>query len=258
MRAALPNAYSIRQPQIPGSLRSVFLTDEGNETYVYKFNHFEMGIKNVVVSTLMREQGIHVPNVCLLKQNGHYIEKYNIIPGKTLYEHIGAGMPDDKIRTIFYEAVDSFVKMSNINAAILECYPCARVDQIAKQNVSDVNGFIAAKLVSSAIRLANKCDTKDLGLYHTNITPKNIIVSPDGHLAGIIDMDEVALCDKNYAFASMAAKYQQLNFNIDELVDRYEQMSLQPLNRTKIAKIANLNNIVKNILWRLSQNKKTK
>lgn len=250
LRAALPNAYSIRQPKIPGSLRSVFLTDEGNETYVYKFNHFEMGIKNVVVSTLMREQGIHVPNVCLLKQNGHYIEKYNIIPGKTLYEHIGAGMPHDKVRTLYREIVQNFAKMSNVDMNAVGCLLYRDIHQVAKQNVSDVNNKILAELISTFVRLLNICRAQNRGIYHTNVTPKNIIVTDDGQLSGFVDMDEIAICNPNYAFANMAAKYEQLGHNADDLINYYEQISGKHLNRQSVRTMINLSNFGKRMLWK--------
>ena len=99
----------------------------------------------------------------------------------------------------------------------------------------------------------------NLGLYHCGMTPKNIIIDPDGHVAGLVDMDEVAIADKNYAFGMMAAKYYQLRGQIDNLINEYELISGQSLNSGKIRTISNLTNFGKHMLWSMANwRKKTK
>ena len=88
---------------------------------------------------------------------------------------------------------------------------------------------------------------------------KNIIIDPDGHVAGLVDMDEVAIADKNYAFGMMAAKYYQLRGQIDNLINEYELISGQTLNAQKIRSISTVTNFGKYIMWHMANwRKKTK
>lgn len=66
-------------------------------------------------------------------------------------------------------------------------------------------------------------------------------------------MDEVAISDQHYAFAMMAAKYQQMGFNISELMDLYEQTTARKLNRARIKAMCNITNMGKHVMWQLSQ-----
>jgi hypothetical protein len=53
----------------------------------------------------------------------------------------------------------------------------------------------------------------------------------------------------------MAAKYQQMGFDISELCDYFEKISNIKLNRTRISTIANANSFAKKMLWKHSQSK---
>ena len=103
--------------------------------------------------------------------------------------------------------------------------------------------------------MANYGNPKDIAIFHSDITPKNTVVSTDGHLVGFLDLDSAAISNINYAFGTMAAKYQQLGFNISELYDYFEGISDTKLNRTRINALANINNIAKKMLWQHSQSK---
>lgn len=75
-------------------------------------------------------------------------------------------------------------------------------------------------------------------------------MNADGKFAGLIDLDEVAISDRSYAFAMMAAKYQQLGYDLTELIDYYEHTTKNKLNHKKIKIIAELVNAGKLLLFR--------
>lgn len=249
IRSAIPYAYDIRSPKVRGSLNSVFIVPTKEETYVCKFNHKHLAEKNAAVSKLMISHGIPVPEINVHSYRGSWFEIYSMIPGQTLYEQVGAGLSVDKIRKIYDDILKYFSRMSEINPSPLYNLECKYTHQVAKTNVTDVNNEFLAQIVSGGVRLMNAGRAHNRGIYHTGITPKNVIISPAGNFAGFIDLDEVAICDIHYAFGAMASKYQQLGGNINDLIAQYEIISGKRLNCDRIAIMAYINSFGKHMLW---------
>ncbi len=251
----------IRMPKIRGSLGSVFISKSQSSgiEYVYKFNHPAMALKNSVVARILNDHCIPVPQINMHMQTGQCFEQYKIIPGKTLYECIGDGISNDEIDSIYAEILELFHKMSQIDWRLVEKMKYSRTHDVAKVNISDVNNQFFGNICSRTVQLMNIGTKSDRGLYHCGITPKNIIIGKDGHVAALIDMDEVAIADKNYAFGMMAAKYYQLRGQINNLIGQYELISGQSLNSGKIRAISNLTNFGKHMLWYMANRRnKTK
>lgn len=252
----IPDAmHNLRIPAVRGSLNSVIIAKSGsdNSEFVYKHNHPKMAVKNAIVAQMLNARGITAPKITVCTYGTHCFEKYPIISGKTLYEHINSGMPNNKIRTVYHELVKTLAKMSGINFHPLVNMQYTYTYQVARANVSDVNNQLMGTLYSGAVRLMNTGNISNRGLYHCGITPKNVIIDDDWHIAGLVDMDEVAISDQHYAFAMMAAKYQQMGFNISELMDLYEQTTARKLNRARINAMCNITNMGKHVMWQLSQ-----
>ena len=251
VRSVMPYAYDIRYPNIPGCLNSVAIARSKHGEFVFKINHHDMANKNAVVSELLNDGGIHVPHVNVHTYNATCFEKYRIIPGRTLYECMG-DMSYEQIHAIYACVVRNFAEMSRIDWAAVKDMPCKYMHQVAKYNVSDVNNPVMGKLFSGAVRAMNMGDADDIGLYHCGLTPENIIVDNNGHFSGIVDLDEVAISNQNYAFAIMAAKYQKMGFDSSELIDYYEKISNKKLNRHHIDTMCNITNVGKYLMWRMS------
>lgn len=244
----------IRTPKIRGSLDSVFISKSQSSRieYVYKFNHPALALKNAVVARMLNDHGIPAPEINIHLNSGQCFEQYRIIPGKTLYECIGDGMDSSAIDSVYAEILAMFYKMSMINWRSIDSMKYSKTHHVAKINISDVNNPFVGNLFSRAVQLMNIGTESNRGLYHCGITPKNIIIDPDGHVAGLVDMDEVAIADKNYAFGMMAAKYYQLRGQINNLIDQYELISGQTLNAPKIRSISTVTNFGKYIMWHMA------
>jgi hypothetical protein len=65
-------------------------------------------------------------------------------------------------------------------------------------------------------------------------------------------MDNVCVCNKKHAFGMMAAKYHELGFDINELMDEYYKVSSEHLPRANIARRVTIANIGKRLLWKHS------
>lgn len=256
IKSVLKDAYAIERPNVPGSLKSVFFAKTPNGTFVCKFNHPAMAIKNAEISKIMSSHGINVPQITIYNYGTHWLETYPIISGKTLYEHIGDGLGEEKQKCAYKAIVDAFIKMDAIGIGELKSSKYKYTHRVAKTNISDTNNTFIASLFSGAVYLANLGTKKSIGLYHCGVTTKNTILDDDGNFSSLIDLDEAAIANRNYAFGMMAAKYQQLGYDIMDLIQYYEAQTGNKLNHKKIKLIAKLTNIGKHFLWKRNVKKK--
>lgn len=256
IRSRRGDATNIREPRIRGSQRNVLFADTPDGARVFKFSSPELVVKDEKISNQYKMAGIPVPNITSHQYRGLSFEEYPIIPGRTLYEAIGDGIGADDIRRIYRQILDNFAKMARVRAGSLPHENINLAHYVARENVSTANNRTLGNVIWMLVYLMNLGADKNIGLFHFDITPKNVIISDDGHLAGFIDIETVGICNKNFAFGMMAAKYQQLGFDINELVDYYENITGDKLNRTRIATISNLSNAGKAFLWKNAQRKR--
>ena len=254
--AFYPDAINLRQPTIRGTQQNVIFADTASGTRVFKFSNAETVYKNRYISQLFLKHSIPVPDVTARKYNGLYFEDYPQLAGHTLYEHIGKGMEPAKVQQIYREILNYFAKMDSIPPNALYNFSNKDIHIISRNHIAGVNNKTLAQICMVAVYLLNIGNKSDKGIYHSDITAKNVIVSPDGHLIGFLDLDTIGVGDKNYAFGAMAIKYQQLGLDITELFDYYERISGKKLNRRRILAMAHINNFGKKILWMHQQHKK--
>ena len=254
LAGAQVGVHDVHSPKIPGSLNNTFIAQSttDNKNTVYKLNHRDMAVKNAAVAKMLREHGVPAPDVTATQVGAQWFEVYPFIPGKTLYECVGDGMGGDEIDAVYAELAEMFYRTTKIDWRPIYNMKFSQTHHVARRNISDVNNPIVGTLFSGAVMMMNIGKAYNYGLCHCGITPKNVIIGPDGHVAALIDMDEVAIADKNYAFGMMAAKYYQLRGRMDNLVDHYELISGQSLNTAKVYTIANLTNMGKHIMWHMA------
>ena len=252
---AYPDATNLRIPNTVGSQNNLIFADIKNKTHAFKFGTPERLNKNESVSKLYRMRKIPCPDIKIRESDGLFFEDYEILDGITLFEAIENGMSDDKIKQIYREIIDCIDKMKRIPNIPLYTNKNKYVHQFAKEHITNTNGAILGRICMAAVYSANIGNQNDMALYHSDITPKNTIVSQDGHLLAFIDLDSVSISNINYIFGMMAAKYIELGFDIDELILYYEKISGKKLNRHHVSMIANSMFFIKKTLWKLSNNK---
>lgn len=258
IKSVIPYAYDIKLPKIQGTLKSSFIVKSIDGTFVCKFNHRDLAMKNAAVSRILNNAYIQVPNIRVVKYNDSWIEVYKFIPSRTLYESVGTGLSGEKLEKVYRSLVDIFAKMDTLSLTELSNMRVNLTHQVAKINISDTNNAVFGALFSGAVKLMNNYCGKSVGLYHCGITPKNVILDDDYNVSGFVDMDEVAIADRNYAFGMMAAKYKQLGHNPMDLVEYYETISGNKLNHKKVKTITDLTNLGKSILWHSAVHRKTR
>lgn len=251
-----PNAKNIRQPNVRGSQNNVLFADVKDRHMVFKFGLPEIVQKNALVSKLYLQNEIPVPEIQPIIMGPRAIEEYQALPGKTLHESVQQGLDANRVRQIYHEILECFVRMSRISVNKLDGFEYQYLHNIARHQVGTTNSPVLGRLCQLLVYLASVGGNKNCAIYHADITPKNVVVSDDGHLAGFLDVDTIAACEKNHAFAAMAAKYQLLGFDIDDLIIEYENISGDKLLRSKVYAIAGIYNLGKKVLWMHSQKKR--
>lgn len=252
-----PGISNVRKPKITGTQNSVFFGCIDDNDIAFKFSAPAMVMKNATVSSLYKKHGIPVPIISANEHNGMFYEKYDVLPGCTFFEAIKDGMSAEQIKQVYREILIEFAKMSRISPRLISQEIIKDIHDVVYKHVSNVHNSAMAILFATVAYLLNMGRDANSALFHSDITPKNTIVSPDGHLVGFVDVDSVSACNKSYAFGALAAKYQELGFDMTELFDFYENNTVdaRKLNRDRIMVNANVTNFGKRLMWKCSQRK---
>ncbi|MDE6570981.1 MAG: aminoglycoside phosphotransferase family protein [Alphaproteobacteria bacterium] len=245
----------IRRPNITGAQNNVFFVETRDEQFVVKFNVEDLVTKNLGASQLYARHDIPVPELHIGHVRGQWYETYPCIPGTTLFEAIGHGMPASRIRRIYGRVIREFAKMDEISPRALARYRCKYAHQVTLYHVRNSNSATLATIADPIVRGLNMGHERNMGVYHLDITPKNIVVDDFDNIT-FLDMDSVAICNRNFALGAVATKYQGLGLDVQELYDMCDKTLLTPINRGRISAMANINNFGKWLLWRTAQMKK--
>lgn len=248
----------IHTPEIPGSLDNVLIAHSDTGDEVFKFGNEHTIKKNAQASRLYNTvKKIPVPTVTAHEHNGVHFERYKMIEGQTLYNMVNTRqLRPDQIKQIYRDIVAEFAKMVRTPPILLNNNQDFYFHKFAREHTANANNETLAKIFMCLAYIANAGADKDKAVIHSDLSPKNTIITPDGKLAGFIDMDSIVICDKNYAFCAMASWYKNMGFDIAELMDYYEKISNDKLNRARVSAMVNINNFGKKMLWLHKQRKK--
>lgn len=249
------NTRYIEYPPICGTLKNVFVVHTLADRFVVKFNHTDLVAKNQKASQILFEHNIPAPLIrtgCI--KDAHY-ETYRLIPGYTLHQAIIRGMSRMQIRQVYKDIVTYFCEMDAIPVDALNDVKCANAYQVAQYNIRDTNGGAKAHFFSQMVRMLNLGHSRNIGVYHFDISPKNVLVSDKGQFIAFLDLDGVALCNRNFAFGTMAARYKQLGLDPEYLYNINDSISTHKINRSQVNLILHTNNIMKKLLWHCRKTK---
>ena len=251
-----PTAWHFTTPKNAGAQNNVIFATVGNKNMVFKFGDGKLVQKNEAVSKLYNMRGIPVPQIIARNQNGLHFEEYEKIQGISLFEAIKRGMPQEQIKQVYRDVIIQFDKMTRVHPTYINSDLTSAVHKVAKINIANVNGKMVANIFQALIFLLNIGANK--GLYHSDITTKNIIVDKAGNFSSFIDVDSVNVCSKEYALQMLLSKYQELGFDPNELIELYRSHTHELISAQKISKRIKLLATGKKMLWQHSQSRKTK
>lgn len=259
IRAHLGNqAPMIYAPDIRGSLDNVLVAETDKDKFIFKFGNMDTVQKNAKISRIYRTAyKIPVPDITAHECQGLFFEKYPMLQGNSLYQAINTGLvTQDQIKQIYREIITEFAKMVHVHPIQINSEPQFKFHNFAREHTARANNKTLANIFMVFAYLANMGANKDNAIIHSDLSPKNTIITDDGHLAGFIDLDSAVICNKNYAFCAMASWYQNMGFDIKELMDYYEEISEDNLSRNRITGMVGLNNFGKKLLWKHRQKQK--
>ncbi|MDE6250822.1 MAG: hypothetical protein K2M34_04295 [Alphaproteobacteria bacterium] len=249
IRQTIPNVYRISLPTIRGNKDNVlFAQTTYGAHYTFKFNGFDSAMRNSSVSHALINAKIPVPDIHVFQCDGQWFEGYPTLRGDTLYECVGHGATKTELESIYHQAVYYLGQMSQIDYSNIDFGNLKYAHQSARNDTANTNGAIIGNLTAMFVGIMNIGMPASYGLYHHGMTPKNILVSPKGIITGLLDIDEVSVCNKNYAFGVLAAKATLIGMNINALCSKYESITGQKLNHRQISAIVAIQNMGRNIL----------
>lgn len=250
-----PTIRDVRCPDTCGQQNNVLFGTTPDGERAFKFSTPEMANKNTMASRIYQVRHINAPKINVIECGDVCIEEYSPLKGQTLHQAITQGIGAEQINKIYENILHDFVKMARIRPQYILSDASWKIHNITQKHVAQTNSNTMALLCAAVVYLLNA--GKDKALFHADITPKNIIVSDDGKYVGLVDMDAVSICNKNFAFGAMAAKYNEIGMNAEDLVKKYEQISTSDsLDLKRIQKMADLNAAGKKLLWQHAQRKK--
>lgn len=252
----LPQVSNVWRPKISGAKDNVVFAQTycRSPGYVFKFQPKDVVIRNSSVAYVLRNAGIPAPVITVQEYDNQWFEMYPIIHGQTLHEYVATKTNYTDIRHIYTELLKLVKKMSDINFSDIDFGNIKYAYQTAYNDTVQTNGKTLGKMTEIAVRMMNIGPASDYGLYHHGLTPKNVIISDNGKISGILDIDEVGICNKNYVLGVLCAKAQLIGLDIKSLCDEYEFISGQPLNRTRIERIVHIQNFGRNLLYKTKIN----
>lgn len=231
----LRGVYQIKTPTISGTQRNVFFVKTSEGDFVAKFGCRDIVFKNCFVAHLASRHGIFVPDISMAEYKGQWIEIYPMFPEKTLFEHIREGMSEKTVRLAFENMLTQFVRMGSIQVPKNQQEnKSLHIHNSTYEHTKNTNGTAMAMTLRPIVYMLNRGRDRNIGLYHSDMTTKNVIVNEKGSIVSIIDLDSMAICNRDYAFGAMADKWCELGFNLHELYDKYEYLADQPINRMRI------------------------
>ncbi len=227
---------NITTPNNAGTQNTVYFVKTNTGDFVAKFGCRDMVLKNCIAARLAGRHGISVPDVSTAEYNGQWIETYPMISGKTLFERIRSGMPEPAVRLAFENMLTQFVYMGNIQMPAKQPInnKCFEIHNTTYEHTKNSNGAAMAMVLRPIVYMLNRGRAHNSGLYHSDMSPKNVIVNEKGHIVSIIDMDSMTVCNRDFAFSAIADKWCEMGFNLNELYDKYEYLSNHQINRIRI------------------------
>lgn len=253
--AAIHNSLSdicnIWTPHVRGAKNNVLFADTiYGDRHVFKFNGRDSAIRNSQISRALIAAGVPVPEIYPIQFDGEWFESYPALIGNTLHECIEHGATKTEIKSIYHQVLYYFDKISMVDFSNIDFSNLKYAHQTARSDTTATNGAFIGHLTAAMVQLMNIGTAANRGLYHHGMTPKNILVSRRGEITGFLDIDEVGICNKNYAFGVMAAKAKLTGMDASALCDQYERMTGQKLNRNQVSTVATIQNLGRNILYK--------
>ncbi|MCQ2574898.1 MAG: phosphotransferase [Alphaproteobacteria bacterium] len=182
IKEIVPDFITIERPEIMGKMHNIRIVTSPTQKLVFRFSTKALSNHNLLASKLLKNTNIKTPDVSIYKYGSEYCEVYPFIPGKTLYERIQEGIPQDKLDQVYKDLIrwsyEVFVAQSN-----------KKIDTRLKTPIVQQQ-TIERTFIDKYFRAINK---NNKSICHTDLQTKNILLDNEDKLYGILDLDNITI-----------------------------------------------------------------
>jgi hypothetical protein len=244
-----PDAQDIHAPPIRGS-NQVFIADTTDGKLVFKLTTGKIARRNEQIGAALNRPSLPLPAPAAASCGAHHFETYPYISGKTLFQRCHEGLEAAKFNKIYEETINLTHNLSSVATSDFAHIELRYFHDITRENMARTIAPPVCSIVSNAVRFMN---SGEQGVYHFGLTPKNILLDDNDHLAAVLDLDEVAIGNENFMFGIMLEGYKRFGGKSAYLFDAYKSITNGNLDRTRVNTQANTIAVAKKLLYQLSQ-----
>ena len=230
IRTVFPGTKTVRKPNLSGMVSPVYIcvTDDG--TIVCRFSEPDLLFYNHEIGNVLNANNVPVPKTSIHFCRGCWFESYEYCPDLTLYEHMQCGMSNEAVFDVYKQVINTQRMISEIQSKDFSVEYNRRMSGVFAINQKmRLHPLLAKTYAAIYTRFAN-CGA--MRLLHNDIHNRNILVSSDGNLSRLIDLDAIALCNESFSVLQTLRLYPLSNHA--EFIDCYEDAMKRTVNRPAI------------------------
>ncbi|MBQ5699710.1 MAG: hypothetical protein IIV74_00235 [Alphaproteobacteria bacterium] len=230
IRTVFPGTKSVQKPNVLGMVSPVFIcvTDDG--TIVCRFSEPDLLFYNNKIGNTLNANNVPVPKTSVHFCRGCWFESYEYCPDLTLYEHMQCGMSNEAVFDVYKQSINIQRAISEILSKDFSVEYKRRMSGVFAINQKmRLHPLLAKTYAAIYTRFAN-CGT--MQSLHNDIHSRNMLVSNEGNLSCLIDLDAIALCNESFSVLQTLRLYPLSNHM--EFIECYEDTMKRTVNRSAI------------------------
>ena len=205
-----PQSIEISQPAVRGFAHDLYIVKTAqNDKIVCRFASKTTAEHDLYVSKLLNSNGITVPDISLCNFGEEYCETYPLIAGKTLYERIHSGISHEKLDNVYNQLFQISYKMA----------------QIPYEFSEKVSVPLTAK---TAIIFCKLLNSGTVGLGHTDLIAKNILLDDSDNICALLDLDSVYPESMSFVIINMLREARHYGYDIRKLIPLCDKNHIKP------------------------------
>lgn len=181
IKSLFSEEVEVSVPDFPGMVHDIYFVQTSTNKIVFRFSDQDQALKNAHTSRILIKYGIPVPKVAAYRINRgkRYIEIYDYIEGKTLYERNKEGISPKQIKKIYKQLYEICCKLAKI----------PRKELMYSHDRSKMYDYLIKKkdLFFAAMNFA------PLVVGHDDLHDKNILLDEHDNICAILDLDAIRI-----------------------------------------------------------------
>ena len=249
IKTAINGTHNIRTPFVKGGLCPVYFADTDSNTVVFRFSSQDLAEHNTNIGKLLHEYDISAPLSNVHTYSDLWFETYKYNPNETLFETIQSGANKQQIKNIYNQILNIQIKMSEIPLQYIPSTKLSKYPDLFRA-MQQFNLHPLLTSVYTGVIKTVSCVGKRR-LVHNDLNPKNVLITPDKNVSGILDLDSVGISSESFAMMMLLRSYPYTDYG--ELLDYYEDNTKRNLHRRAILMGVNMLAKIRNTRQKIEQ-----